>query len=35
MDLGIKGRVAVVAGGDSGMGLSTAEILLRKGMRPS
>lgn len=33
MDLGIRGRVAVVTGGDSGMGLSTAEFLLRDGAR--
>lgn len=33
MDYGIKGRVAVVTGGDSGMGLKTAELLLREGAR--
>ena len=33
MDLGIKGRVAVVTGGDSGMGLKTAEYLLDAGAR--
>jgi len=33
MDLGIKGRVAVVTGGDSGMGYATAEVLLREGAR--
>ncbi len=33
MDLGIKGRVAVVTGGDSGMGLKSAEALLREGVR--
>ncbi len=32
MDLGIKGRVAVVTGGKSGMGRSTAEHLLREGV---
>ena len=33
MDLGISGRVAVVTGGDSGMGNKTAEYLLREGVR--
>ncbi|GJD53960.1 (S)-1-Phenylethanol dehydrogenase [Methylobacterium crusticola] len=33
MDLGIKGRVAVITGGDSGIGLRTAEFLLREGVR--
>ena len=33
MDLGIKDRVAVITGGDSGMGLKTAEYLLRAGAR--
>lgn len=32
MDLGIKGRVAVVTGGDSGMGLKSAEFLVREGV---
>ncbi|KQP77505.1 SDR family oxidoreductase [Methylobacterium sp. Leaf117] len=32
MDLGIKGRIAVVTGGKSGMGRSTAEQLLREGV---
>ncbi len=32
MDLGIKGRVAVVTGAKSGMGRSTAEHLLREGV---
>ena len=33
MDLGIAGRVAVVTGGDSGMGFKTAEYLLREGVK--
>ncbi|WP_342154936.1 SDR family NAD(P)-dependent oxidoreductase [Methylorubrum sp. SB2] len=33
MDLGIKGRVAVVTGGDSGMGYKTAEMLLQEGVK--
>ncbi len=33
MDLGIKDRVAVITGGDSGMGLKTAEFLLREGVK--
>lgn len=33
MDLGIKGRVAVVTGGDSGIGYATAELLLREGAK--
>ena len=33
MDLGIKGRIAVVSGGDSGMGLETARILSAEGVR--
>ena len=33
MDLGIKDRVAVITGGDSGMGLKTAEYLLRAGVK--
>ncbi len=33
MDLGIKDRVAVITGGDSGMGLKTAEYLLREGVK--
>lgn len=33
MDLGISGRVAVVTGGDSGMGYATAELLLREGVK--
>ena len=33
MDLGISGRVAVVTGGDSGMGYASAEYLLREGVK--
>ena len=33
MDLGITGRVAVVTGGDSGMGLKSAEYLLAEGVK--
>ena len=33
MDLGISGRIAVVTGGDSGMGYATAEFLLREGVK--
>lgn len=33
MDLGIEGRVAVVTGGDSGMGLSSAGFLLEAGVK--
>ncbi|WP_132254568.1 SDR family NAD(P)-dependent oxidoreductase [Methylobacterium segetis] len=33
MDLGISGRVAVVTGGDSGMGRKSAEYLLREGVK--
>ena len=33
MDLGIRDRVAVVTGGDSGMGYATAEILLAEGVK--
>ena len=33
MDLGIKDRVAVITGGDSGMGLKTAEYLLEAGVK--
>ena len=33
MDLGIRGRVAVVTGGDAGMGYATAEMLLHEGVR--
>ena len=33
MDLGIKDRVAVITGGDSGMGLKTAEFLLKAGAK--
>lgn len=31
MDLGIKGRIAVVTGGDSGIGLATAKVLASEG----
>lgn len=33
MDLGITGRVAIVTGGDSGMGYASAELLLREGVK--
>lgn len=33
MDFGIKGRVALITGGDSGMGCATAELLLKEGAR--
>ncbi len=33
MDLGIEGRVALITGGDSGMGLETARLLLPEGVR--
>jgi NAD(P)-dependent dehydrogenase (short-subunit alcohol dehydrogenase family) len=33
MDLGIRGRVAVVAGGSRGMGRATAELLAQEGAR--
>ncbi len=33
MDLGITGRIAVITGGDSGIGLATAATLLREGAR--
>jgi 3-oxoacyl-[acyl-carrier protein] reductase len=33
MDLGISGRVAVVTGGDSGIGLATARFLLAEGVK--
>ena len=33
MDLGISGRVAVITGGDSGMGYATAEYLLREDVK--
>ena len=33
MDLGIAGRTALVTGGDSGIGLATARLLLEEGVR--
>ena len=33
MDLGIRDRVAVITGGDSGMGFKTAEFLLKEGVK--
>lgn len=33
MDLGLKGRLALVTGGDSGIGFSTAQRLLQEGAR--
>lgn len=33
MDFGIEGRVAVVTGGDSGIGYATAELLLKEGAK--
>lgn len=33
MDLGIKGRTAVVTGGDSGLGYATAEMPLKEGVK--
>lgn len=33
MDLGIQNRVAVITGGDSGMGLATAKILANEGVK--
>ena len=33
MDLGISGRTALITGGDSGIGLATARLLLEEGVR--
>ena len=33
MDLGIKGRIALISGSDSGMGKDTARLLLEAGVR--
>ena len=33
MDLGIKGRIALISGADSGMGKETARLLLEAGVR--
>ena len=33
MDLGIKGRIALISGADSGMGKETARLLLAEGVR--
>ena len=32
MDLGIKGKVAIVSGADSGIGLATAKLLAQEGV---
>ena len=33
MDFGIRGKVALVTGGDSGMGMSAADFLIREGVK--
>jgi NAD(P)-dependent dehydrogenase (short-subunit alcohol dehydrogenase family) len=33
MDLGIRGRTALISGGDSGIGLATAKLLVEEGVR--
>jgi NAD(P)-dependent dehydrogenase (short-subunit alcohol dehydrogenase family) len=32
MDLGIRGRTALISGGDSGIGLATAKLLVEEGV---